>query len=204
MGFLNILEVMGVEAREFQYQKWKVHTFIIKYTLNMKVKYIYKIIIIFLFCGILTSCYTTQLVSAQDDYQKACVGLTKYEIKNNFGIPDRVVYDTELGEIFIYEKFYTTTSGYSKTSASADAYATYGVHANGRSTTNEHYSTINERAYIEFYFREGENKCYNVRTNEKKSIRVKDEWMTKFTIGMSVGGTLGLILITVISFVVAL
>ena len=148
-----------------------------------------------LFCTIISfeSCYTTQYVPAQDDWKKTCIGLSKAQIKEQIGIPNRVVNDKELGEILIYEKFSTETTGYSRTKAYADAYAGYGVHANGVTTTNDIYSTTDKRDYIEFYFKEGSDICYNVRTNFTKAITVRDkksENIIWITLGSFFGGLL--------------
>lgn len=132
----------------------------------------------------MTSCYTTKLVSVQDDYNNAYVGATRSSIKSTFGLPDRVVHDEDLGEILIYEKYYTETTGVRSTSANAYDAGYLGVGA--RATTADNSTTTTKRSFMEFYFEPGSDRCYMVKTNRLKEERVKDEKASK-ALGWGIG-----------------
>lgn len=146
---------------------------------------------------LLTSCYTTQYVSVQEDYNKAYVGATRASIKSTFGIPDRVVHDKDLGEILIYEKYYTETTGVRTTRANAYDAGYLGVGA--RATTADNSTTTTEREFVEFYFKDTSDRCYKVKTNRTKGVQVKDlETMKGVGWGLGIGIPLCVILTLII------
>jgi hypothetical protein len=114
------------------------------------------------------------------------IGATKLTIKQDLGVPSRVIHDEDLGEVLIYEKFTTQISGQSRTSA-------YVITDTGRSTTNNNYTSTEERSFVEFYFKEGTDACYQIKTNQVDVIKEKDKPKTTLTI-------LGSVALGVLSF----
>ena len=152
-----------------------------------------KVLFLLVVSCLLVSCYTTTYVSQQPYLQKTYIGATKYTIKQDLGVPTRVVHDNELGEILIYERYTTNTTNHSNTSASLQTYNNIG-YATGKSITNEKYRTYEERDYLEFYFKEGCEVCYQVKTNLTDVIHQKNKTATGLLISLSsIGGLLALL-----------
>ena len=107
---------------------------------------------------IVTSCYTTQSISLENDFNKTYIGTNRAEIKSIFGNPDRVVNDKDTGEILIYEYFTTETGSCASAKSHSSRDSVYG---DTTSYTN--------RNYVEFYF--DQDRCYKVNTNERENVR---------------------------------
>ncbi len=107
---------------------------------------------------IVTSCYTTQSISLENDFNKTYIGTNRAEIKSIFGNPDRVVNDKDTGEILIYEYFTTETDSCASAKSHSSRDSVYG---DTTSYTN--------RNYVEFYF--DQDRCYKVNTNERENVR---------------------------------
>lgn len=94
----------------------------------------------------MTSCYVTNYIPLQDDYNQAYKGHTANEIITQYGAPDRQTDDGAGGRILIYE------------------------HIQYRVSPNAPYSI----GYFQFYVNK-DNVCYGVKTDLVKAERQKSE-----------------------------
>ena len=116
---------------------------------------------------VLSSCWSTQVVSLQEEYNQQWKNATKKEIIHQFGIPNSIV-DIEDGEsIMIYEDF--------EYNASLEGRARGNVDLNSKA--------YKDRIYTE-YFLDKDNVCFHVRTNKTKNIRQSEPTKTALLIGV--------------------
>lgn len=113
----------------------------------------------------MTSCYVTNYVPLQDDYNQAYKGHSANEIITQYGAPDRQTDDGAGGRILIYEKITYNNNA----SSSYNPYSG-GYDASSSMTTNT--------TYLQFYVNK-DNVCYGVKTNLEKMERHKDKKNTR-------------------------
>lgn len=129
-------------------------------------------------CFLMTSCYVTNYVPLQDDYNQAYKGHSANEIITQYGAPDRQTDDGAGGRILIYENI---------------------TYNNNASSSYNPYMTT-KTTYLQFYVNK-DNVCYGVKTNLEKMERQKSEipkWQ-KTTLKVS-GGVLIAELLAILYF----
>lgn len=128
----------------------------------------------------LTSCYSTRVVSKASDYTTAFVGKPHSYIVTQWGAPDRQVSDGAGGTILIYETITTTSNSVA---------AAYNVNYYSKTyTPGTHTSTSQSRSYVELFINK-DAVCYNVKTNHTKVV--EEKWSKKKIAaawGWSLGG----------------
>lgn len=117
-------------------------------------------------CFLMTSCYVTNRVPLQDDYNQAYKGQSSNEIITQFGAPDRQTDDGAGGRILIYEKTEFTSVA---TAENVNYYT--GTYTPGSRTTAN-------TTYLQFYINQ-DNICYSVKTNLIKTERYLDKKATR-------------------------
>lgn len=142
-------------------------------------KIIKLLLLTFLGCFLMSSCYVTTLVPLQDDYNQAYKGQTSNEIITQFGAPDRQTDDGAGGRILVYEE----TEFRTVATAENVNYFTRTYTPGSRTTSNT--------AYIQFYINQN-GVCYGVKTNLTKTETHKDKNRT--TVALASGGLLLLVL----------
>lgn len=116
---------------------------------------IFKSISLILACSILlVSCYSTQYISMQDDYNAQYNGKTHAELIELFGPPDRTTSNGKGGEVLIYEAK-SQQGGYSEGSVS-----------------------LTESKKQTCFFVDENKVCYNVTTDDVKEEMVYSKSLT--------------------------
>lgn len=145
------------------------------------------IVVGFVLCAWMTSCYTTQNVFLNEkDLSEQFGGKTKKEIIQMMGPPTRETTDGGDGSILVYE--YNTES-YTNTTTNYNQYT---------NTKKEQSSTNYVNKFVHIYFN-SENICVGVRHNYlTKQVRTYDSGMTTGVVLSS-----GLIIIGVFCLIMA-
>ena len=126
---------------------------------------------------ILCSCWSSQVIPLQNQYNEQWRNVSKNDIIRQFGIPNRIV-DIEDGEsVLVYENYEHNTVLEGK--------------AHFRSVEAES-KTNSERFYVEFFL-DKDKKCYQVRSNETKEIKKSEPVQTAILVGSI---TTGVVLLT--------
>lgn len=107
----------------------------------------------------MTSCYVTNYVPLQDDYNQAYKGHSANEIITQYGAPDRQTDDGAGGRILIYEKI----------TYNNNASSSYNPYSGGYDASS---SMTTKTTYLQFYVNK-DNVCYGVKTNLEKMERQK-------------------------------
>lgn len=128
-----------------------------------------KIFFVCIAAMLLTGCYSVKQVSMQDDYEHACIGLTKAEIIAQFGEPTRQLNVPEKGDMFLYETFVEGDTKAKGTSLRVDG------------------QPMENRRYLEVFFND-QGVCKKVNTNLTKDQRYKDEKKTTRVMWGSIAG----------------
>lgn len=110
-------------------------------------------------CFLMTSCYVTNYVPLQDDYNQAYKGHSANEIITQYGAPDRQTDDGAGGRILIYEKI----------TYNNNASSSYNPYSGGYDASS---SMTTKTTYLQFYVNK-DNVCYGVKTNLEKMERQK-------------------------------
>ena len=130
----------------------------------------------------LSSCWSTQYIPLQDEYNNEWKGASKKEIILKWGIPDKVLDLEDNESVLVYENTILNQSINGKVGESS-----FEV----ESVTS---GTKSNRQYKEFYLDNNKN-CYAVRTNEVREIRQSEPVRTGILIGgIATGVTLTTIL----------
>lgn len=136
-------------------------------------------------CGMFTSCRTYYSVSKASDYTNAYVGKTHNDIVYALGAPDRQTSDGSGGTILIYEDFTTQSVA---TAHNVNYYT--GTYTPGATSTTH-------TDYAHFYINSN-GKCYNVKTNHKKTVSKFAPGKTAFLVA---GCSLPVIILTILASV---
>ena len=130
---------------------------------------------------ILSSCWSTEYISLQDEYNRIWKNASKNEIIRQNGVPTRTVALDDGESVLVYENYsYVTNSN-----NSSFAYARNGVYGNGvyaNSGSSGVSKTTENRSYAEFFLNKYGN-CYMVKTNHQKAIKKKRPDQTAILVG---------------------
>lgn len=178
-------------------------------------KNLIKLLLLFVIANCMSSCWVTTQIKVrpstgiQNEYE-VLKGMTKNQVLQAMGVPDRSMSDGNGGEIMRYENREVVTSSYANSSTTTNSrsgvvagYNAYGdpaAYGASRSNTNYGYAsntTISEQVKFVEAFINGQGVCYIVRANygdiyETKCVRVPNEsllwWlMPPFTMVPGIG-----------------
>lgn len=117
---------------------------------------------------LLSSCWSTEYISRQDEYNRVWKNASKNEIIRQNGVPNRTVTLDDGECVLVYENYRYITNSNNSTSAYARPGVFGGVYANSGSSGVS--QTTENRSYAEFFLNKNGN-CYMVRTNHQKAIK---------------------------------
>ena len=161
-------------------------------------KNLIKLLLLFVIANGMSSCWVTTQIKVrpstgiQNEYE-VLKGMTKNQVLQAMGVPDRSMSDGNGGEIMRYENREVVTSSYANSSTTTNSrsgvvagYNAYGdpaAYGASRSNTNYGYAsntTTSEKVQFVEAFINGQGVCYNVRANigdiyEYKCVRVANE-----------------------------
>lgn len=130
---------------------------------------------------LLSSCWSTQYISLQDEYNNEWKGASKKEIILKWGIPNKEIDMDNDESVLVYEDNVIHTNVYEE--------------AKRRDRETDATTKI-DRQYKEFYLDNNKN-CYAVRTNEVREIRQSEPVNTAILVG---GIATGVTLIAIWNF----
>lgn len=141
----------------------------------------------------LNSCWTTEHIPLQDEYNQRWRNMSKNDIIRQVGIPNQTVSLDDGESVLVYEAYSSVTN--TENSSSSYAYIPNktgifgrGIYANSGSSGVS--VTTENRSYAEFFI-DKDGKCYLVRTNHTKAIKKNRPGRTAILVG---GITLGVTL----------
>ena len=161
-------------------------------------KNLIKLLLLFVIANGMSSCWVTTQIKVrpstgiQNEYE-VLKGMTKNQVLQAMGVPDRSMSDGNGGEIMRYENREFVTSSYANSStttnnrsgvvAGYNAYGDPAAYGASRSNTNYGYAsntTTSEKVQFVEAFINRQGVCYNVRANigdiyEYKCVRVANE-----------------------------